>query len=87
MRKVLRVRKRIIKDGHNHVPAASEIIARMENQLNYWPYNRPETMARFITLYHNELCTIIPGGNCKAGGKYFKELSELNTKSYQILHS
>lgn len=85
VKKVIRVRKAIIRKGANRVTQASYIIERIEKQFKTWPYSTDFTMASFITRYHNELCTLIPGGECKAGATLLKELESFNAMSQQII--
>lgn len=85
IRKVLRTRKGIIKKGYSNIANAADVVNKLERQLNYWPYNTDETMARFITFYHNDIAYIIPGGCCRAGKTFLAELAEINYRSLQIL--
>lgn len=87
VRKVIRTRKHLIRKGANHVASAPRLVEKLERQLNYWPYSTNETMARFIQNYKQDIKNIIPGGKCKAGVSFSKQLLELVNKSNHILHT
>ena len=85
VRKVIRTRKYLIKKGANHVASAPGIVDKLDRQLNFFPYNQNETMARFIQNYRQDISDIIPGGKCKAG--FTDQFSELVSESNNILQT
>ncbi|MGV8828221.1 MAG: hypothetical protein ACWA6U_07855 [Breznakibacter sp.] len=85
VRRAINMRKAMIKRGVSLASEAPAITRRLEQLLNYWPYNTNVTMARFIHNHRAEILYILPGVNCKAYKSFIDRFNAIVQRSEQVL--
>lgn len=77
--KVIRIRKRLILNGHSRANAMQCFtrMRKMENWLSFFPNASEENMRKFFLRHTIDILYLIPGERCTAHEKLLKEFNEL----------
>jgi hypothetical protein len=87
LRSVIRQRKMLIRLNKSHKDQMKEEIAlaRLEAQLNAYPYDNDLHLARFIRNFHQDIEIILPGNGSTCYDKKQVEFKDINKRAILVI--